>query len=361
MKQIYILALISISLNIKAQVFINEVSLKFNSTTEQYIELRGTANNNLPNNTYFVVLEAFANNAGRTKYVFDLNGLSFGSNGFLLLLQDSNPFSGHIDAGSTIATPTSGVGWGDLGSGASDFISLGTQSLLLIQSATAPVLGNDYDANNDGFLDGDASGWTILDGFGFSSGFTEFGDKNSIYGKSYLIIGALGNTNYDASSGTVIPVSPTSNLQAVQYAARQGNSTGEGADDWMFSTNLFGTIPNMALGDDFVEPEAYQSVTINTLGSENIDDDTLSTIDYSLQNIEIAPNPFADQIKLKFDASVNEASINLYDIKGRTILSDVKFANQESMTLNTEVIGSGIYLLEILIDDFKKVVKLIKG
>jgi len=149
------------TLNLHSQVYINELLRSAgNNNINQYIELRGTPSSTLSAGTYLVFLQGFSNSSGNADMIFDLSGMSFGSNGFLVLLQSNNTYNPNSNANVITA---SGTSWGNLATGDTQINSSGSFSALLIESSIAPIVSTDYDSNNDAILDGDAASWTILD------------------------------------------------------------------------------------------------------------------------------------------------------------------------------------------------------
>ena len=157
------------------EIYISEIQddpLFGSRDTDQYVELRGTANSTLPAGTYFVVLEGWGAVPGGPGYlhsVIDLSNLSFGANGFLTITQLGSPYQ--VDPQSTrlVSNSTGFAGlpdgrWSD-DSTLSDRLSFisGTQSFMLIAASVMPDAGEDYDQNDDGNLDHGADLWTIYD------------------------------------------------------------------------------------------------------------------------------------------------------------------------------------------------------
>jgi hypothetical protein len=146
---------------------INEILVNPEGTDspKEYVELKGAPSAVIPANTYLVFIEANTTAPGDVQNIFNLSGLTLGSNGFLVIRQNGSPYP--VAAGATVVTGT-GTGF----SGAAGFLAdTGTDienegyTALLINSATAPTLANDVDANNDGTTDGTVYGaWTVLDG-----------------------------------------------------------------------------------------------------------------------------------------------------------------------------------------------------
>lgn len=71
---------------------------------EQYIELRGEPNEVLESGSYLVVVSERRPNAGEIHGIFDLSGQSFGSNGYLSILQKDHPFEIHPNSNALVST-----------------------------------------------------------------------------------------------------------------------------------------------------------------------------------------------------------------------------------------------------------------
>ena len=224
--------------------YINELVLDplFGDTdTMQFVEIRGDDNGVLPENAYFVVVNDTNFNAGRIEQVFDLSNQPLGSNGFLTLLQQGNPYQ--VDAGST-ALVSEAEGFGGLPifsdiSQTSDNISTGSNSYFLIESALAPQPGADIDADNNGQVDDSVSSdWTVLDSVSVHEWVTG-GDQ--AYGQILLVEEGLGVPDpLEVPPGAEIVVG-----EGYGYAARIGDSLGHSAKDW-----VFGTVKDEATGSE---------------------------------------------------------------------------------------------------------------
>jgi hypothetical protein len=201
-----------------------------NNTTDQYVELRGPANSSIDAGTYLVVVDGDQPNRGEVHTLFDLSGLSFGSNGYLVLLEKASGYATSSQA-NVLTSTTDGFGGlpGNIfsdDSGISDNIDFifSSNSFLLVTSATAPLLTDDIDGNNDGTPDGVYLNWTVLDSVAILD---DFGTD-----ASYAAI-----TFRDGGSGSVLP--GTTLVQMVHeasYVARIGESTGWAATDWVAGT-----------------------------------------------------------------------------------------------------------------------------
>ncbi|MEM9644331.1 MAG: cadherin domain-containing protein, partial [Planctomycetota bacterium] len=213
-----------------------------NNDTDQYVELRGVPGATLPNGTYLAVVEEDNISAGEIHGIFDLSGLSFGDNGYLVLLPQGSPFSPDVNA-NVLQSDEPGFGNlpGDIYqdshplSDRIDFI-VGNNGFFLFQSDTAPQLTDDIDADNDGTADPDGviSNWRIFDSVSLHPNSL----SDQAYGQTVLlttnedsVFDALGNRS----------VVPDANVQIGRgngYAARVGASVGHQPGDWILSDVL---------------------------------------------------------------------------------------------------------------------------
>ena len=257
---------VNITVTVPVDIYINEVL--FNppgaDAPNEYIELRGTPSSTLPAGTYLVAIEGdAADNPGDVQTIINLSGLTFGSNGFLVLLQNGNTYT--TAAGATVVTSTT-TGFGGLpggiwsaDGGATNLDDSGA-TFMLIQTGTAPALTNDIDSNNDGTPDGTVyAGWSVRDSVGHVTG----GNSNDRgYGAINYITNASGT-----GSGTVITPG-----FIVVYVGRICDSTGSTGADWVASGTLDGAAPNWTLNSStpgFVNPASFAGKLLNHIGSSN--------------------------------------------------------------------------------------------
>jgi methionine-rich copper-binding protein CopC len=256
-------ATVNITVVDTSAIYINEVLFNPPGTDapNEYIELRGLASSTIPAGTYFVAIEGDADNPGDVKTIINLSGLTFGTNGFLVLLQMSNTYV--PAAGATVVTSTT-VGFGGLpgsrwsaDASATDLPDAST-TFMLIQTGVAPTLTDDFDSANDGGFDGAVyPGWSVRDSISAMNG--------SANAQAY---GAFSFRN-TAGSGTgqggevIVPFIPS-------YVGRNCNSTGSTAADWVASGVLGGAAPNWTLGSaGETEPSGFAGKALNHIGSEN--------------------------------------------------------------------------------------------
>ncbi len=213
-------------------LLINEIHfdpLFGDASEDQYLEFRGTPGENVGPDTYLVVVDGDANDAGVINSVFALSNLQLGSNGFLVLTQAGGNYPS--DDAASVFQGTDGFAGlpGDLFSDNStlsnrfEFI-FGANTFLLIETGTAPVAGDDVDSNNDGNLDGPASSWNILDSVSVLGTFT--GGNATEIAYSQLVFAADGLGQFPSNSEVI-------RIGDASYVGRIGDSTGSRATDWV--------------------------------------------------------------------------------------------------------------------------------
>lgn len=254
---------INFTVNALLDIYLNEVNFNPPGTDapNEYIELRGTPSSTIPAGTYFVAIEGDSvGNQGDVQTLINLSGLSFGSNGFLVLLQNGNTYT--TAAGATVVTSTT-TGFGGLpgaifqaDSAATD-IEDASVTFMLIQTGVAPGLADDIDANNDGTADGSTfAGWAVRDSIGILDG------TNGSRGYGAI---NFSNAGGGTSSGTVVSTAFTGG-----YVGRIGDSTGSTAADWVASGALGGAAPNWTLGiSTQTEPSTFAGKPLNHIGASN--------------------------------------------------------------------------------------------
>jgi len=225
-----------------------------NNDIDQYIELRGEPNALIPNGTYFATIESWGAYPGGPGYIhslIDVSNLTFGSNGFLTILEAGNTYQ--VDPQSTKLVGT-GVAFSGLpnnrwtdASTISDRLAHVSSSLsfLLIQTAVKPSVGTDIDVDDNGVLDGPAASWTIHDAVAMM-GYTP--TPGWSYGR---ITYSELTTNHNYAPGTLYTVQ-----ERCGYVARIGSSTGYGLEDWVCG----GTV------EDKVTPNSKYRFSYGTFG-----------------------------------------------------------------------------------------------
>ena len=242
----------------QAQPYISEIFFNPPSTDSpnEYIELRGSANGTIAAGTWLLFLDG--DNGGSTAAgarpgdihgLFDLGGLSFGSNGYLVMRQLNSPYTANASANVVTATSS---GWGGLGlnsaSAGGDIENLSFTAMIIgIGAGAAPTWGQQLDSNNDGNLEL-PSGWSIFDSIGVG----DVGSSDRLYGAVNFSGAASGTVT---SNGGVLQYL---GWTEIEYLARVGDSTGATLADW-------------AVADvGFTAPATVVDATVNGLDSSNI-------------------------------------------------------------------------------------------
>jgi hypothetical protein len=210
----------------------------------EYVELRGMPGATIPANTYLVFIEGDTGspNPGDVNSVFDLAGLTLGSNGFLVLLQRLSPYTPNPAAAVVTGTGTGfggAAGW-QADSGATD-IENESFTAMLVTAPTAPLPITDIDANNDGTPDGTAyQSWTILD--------------------AVASLDPLTDVGYAAAKF----------FDAEWLGRPTGDPSGLAQDDWVGSAFANGTpLPPAATLSESTAPASYSGFGLDHLGGPN--------------------------------------------------------------------------------------------
>lgn len=241
----------------------------------QFIEIRGTPNETIPNFTYVVFIEGDveSSTAGKVKWWFDISNLSIGSNGYLVIRQSGSPYS--IAEGATVVTGTSGFNGLDFGSyegsGDKDDIESLSQNILLINTGLAVSRNDVYDIRVENVdranalePDGvpDAS-WTILDQI------SSLDDDGIEVGYGPLIF----HEDADADDSNLILENGSNLIQnsfKSGYLARVGSTEGATSADWMggqLEENAFDLGQYVSLKNETIA--AYADLVITEIGGPN--------------------------------------------------------------------------------------------
>ncbi len=244
---------------VAAGLFINE--LVFNppgtDAPNEYIEIRGTANYVIPNGVYLLGIEGDTPNPGDVQTIFNLSGLTIGSNGFLVIRQSGNGYI--VDGAAAVVTGT-GAGFGGVtgfsADGGGTDIENASVTFLLLQTQVAPTLTDDIDSNNDGTPEAPVFGnWSILDSVAVVDNASDTAYSNLAFSTAATFL---------ASTGKDVVVTTA----AANVLARIGNSTGNTAADWV-GGDIVGTSPNFALSPTATFPASLRGARLNHIGSAN--------------------------------------------------------------------------------------------
>lgn len=224
-------------------------------TPNEFIEIVGTPNATLGAGTYLVFIEGDAlDGPGGIDAIFDLSGLTFGTNGFLLLLQNGHPYTPDPSATTVVSGSAgfSGIATFDAGNS----LENGSFSALLITAPAAPTLAQDIDSDNNGTPNGTPfTTWTVLDSIGVADSLFGF---DSAYSTTIF---ANNGVNNPPPGGQVVDADG-----AFGYLARRDGFTGDQPVDWATGAPA-GTAPSFTIGTSV--PANNTGLPIGTLGGSN--------------------------------------------------------------------------------------------
>ena len=98
--------------------------------------------------------------------------------------------------------------------------------------------------------------------------------------------------------------------------------------------------------------------TIQVVVAEKTDTTTTGLQTMNASGMEVYPNPFVDKVQIALD-QVGDYQIQVYDLSGKR-LTDTRYENTKTITLNLEHIASGEYVLKVIHDQFVQTRKLTK-
>jgi large repetitive protein len=224
----------------------------------EYVEIRGAAGSTIPANTYLVFVEASpgsgATAMGDIQNIFNLSGLTLGSNGFLVLLQGSSPWNTLVDPAATKIVGT-GTGWTGVAGWSADSsatdIENESYAVFLVTAPTAPTLSGDIDVDNNRSIDTTGPGATLFNG--------------------WTVLDAVSNYESVASQATDANYTTARFLDGEWMGRPTGDPSGLAQSDWVAAGFSNGQAPPVStyILDEAVEPASYANKVLNHLGSAN--------------------------------------------------------------------------------------------
>ena len=281
--------------------YINEILFNGPGTDSpnEYVEIRGTPNVVIPAGTYLIGIEGDTNLVwGQVQTIFNLSGMTIGSNGFLVLRQAGNSYT--VAPGATVMTGVGtgfgGVTWFSAAPAGTTDIENATTTFILAQSPVAPVTTDDIDSDNNGTPDGAFyAGLTIND----SIGILDTSAVDAVYGEFNICDGSSGSATGTRQNDTI----------TAGYVARRGNTTGSTGADWVATEILNGTAPNFRLGietDTF--PDSWAGAQLNHIGAANVFVPTAASVEVSGRVLTARGGGIARAIVLMTDSLGNTRS-----------------------------------------------------
>lgn len=354
-----------------SEIFVNPSGT---DVPHEYIELRGDPGATIAAGTYLIQIEGDSsdpgdiesngdasngctvNNDGVTPCpqggIIDLSGVTIGSNGYVVLLNNGHDYD--VNPNATVLIDYTD---GDLEGQSHSFLLINTNG------NAAPDSGDDIDDDNDGEIDvAFTSIWTFIDGVSFIDDDASTGE--GAYGNViFAEAAAVADLLYPATS-TVISTSTQ-----YDYAARIGNSTGSTANDdasidavdW-----VGGDVPSSTtsprlwnLGSNMssvrTHPESWEGSELNHIGGPNPTQNTLSIEQNYLEQIAMYPNPVEDYLNIQIRGNLS-VDISIYDITGKKVYA----SNNVSSIVDISDLNSGLYLIKFVSDERSITRKIIK-
>jgi hypothetical protein len=220
----------------------------------EYIEIRGTANAPLPG-VFLVILQGdddAASSRGEIVDVVDLRFSSIGSNGFLVIVDaEDHPY--------TVADGTTIVDVPGLDLEDASFTAFLT--FVEPQTGTAPVVGQDLDAGDDG-LDALPTGWATVDGVSVLDG--------GMNDRGYAPIVFSDNASGLTETGAALIDTGFGGVDVINHVMRVGESAGSTATDWVaIDHDEVSSAPDFTIGQSTNPAFAFGRVITNHLGATN--------------------------------------------------------------------------------------------
>ncbi|MGJ8548943.1 T9SS type A sorting domain-containing protein [Winogradskyella wichelsiae] len=356
--------------------YINKLIVSPNGAdlTNELIEVRGPANEVIPEDLWLLVIDGDGNasNYGKVTQEIQLgDGIrTFGANGIFAIVCNytdensavvtTNPYASLMDSDASVLTIE--LTGNDVTGGSSNNVSSQTPdigyngnfadasgSYMLIQGENPDGVAIDGPDAGDGLaFDGviDSVGphtlWTLYDSVAYldddiEDGLSERGYAQIVFAQDMSTNGA----NQTATTSATVIDFPGSDPHII---IRQGTNTGFTTNDWAIG-DTDGDSPDWELDEDDTLPAAFRGwASINTVyGALNPTSVTLSTESFELKGFSIYPNPADTSITItSLDQTID--SVELFNVLGRSVLRTSGLTND---TVDVSQLASGIYLLKI--------------
>jgi hypothetical protein len=376
-------------------IYINKLipSPSGDDLTNEYIEIRGTANAVVPSDLYLITIEGDGDSSSRGKVSEAISlgdgSRTFGANGMLAVITnytDSNtsvvtdsPYKSVISSDATvieIALTGTDVTSSSSSAVDSQVPDIGydgnlidaTATYMLVSASSNPkgvrIDGTSDASDANGVINstGDHTSWTLYDSITYGDGDDADGASDVgefCYGQIVYIQdhAGLSAKHFITTSATVVDFATTS---AANYILRQGTKTGYTADDWIVSANGSGSsVPNWVFSTtlDKVYPDEFQGWDgINTTyGGLNPTAASLSVDEVFSSKTSMYPNPATQLVNISSDVVINK--VEVYNVIGKKVLSTKDLTNK---TLDISSLSSGIYTVKLTSGKSVALKKLIK-
>ena len=360
--------------------------------TNEYIEIRGTANAVIPSDLYFISIEGDGNSSSRGK-VSEAISLgdgtrTFGANGMLVVItnytdSDDSSFtaSPYLSIISTDATVIEIALTGtDVTSSSSSAVDMqvpdigydgnlidATATYMLVTASSDPagerIDGSSSSADANGVINatGDHTSWVLYDSISYMDDDDVDGGENGEYAYGQIVYAQQSNLHsaqhFITTSATIVDFDTTSDAN---YILRQGTKTGYTMNDWIVSANgSSSSVPNwiFSTSSEKVYPDAF-------LGWEGIKDvygalnptaETLSTNSFTQFDFSVYPNPTNGLVKISTDEVLSK--VEVFNLLGKRVINTAELSDN---TLDVSSLSQGVYILKLTSGNAISTKKLIK-
>lgn len=362
-------------------IYINKLiaSPSGSDLTNEYIEIRGTANAVVPSDLYFISIEGDGNSSSRGKVseaiLLGDGTRTFGANGILAIItnytdSDDNsvtdsPYESIISSDATIieialtgtdvsSSSSSAVDTKTPDIGYDGNLIDATATYMLVSASDSPkgvrIDGTSDSSDANGVINatGDHTSWTLYDSvsYGDDDDVDENENGEYLYGQTVFVQNNATNSakHFITTSATIVDFATASDAN---YILRQGTKTGHSADDWIVSANgsnssvpnwIFSTSSTKVYPNEFLGWEGIKDV----YGQLNPTAESLSVDDFFSSQISAYPNPAQDFIQVSSTKEIT--GLEMYNLIGKKVVS---FSSVINNRISTSKLAKGIYILKV--------------
>lgn len=376
-------------------IYINKLipSPSGSDLTNEYLEIRGTANAIVPSDLYFITIEGDGNSSSRGKVseavLLGDGTRTFGANGMLVLITNytdsgtsvltESPYKSVISSDATvIEIALTGTDVTSSSSSAVDsqtpdigydgnFIDA-TATYMLVTASSDPKglridgTADSSDANGIINATGDHTSWVLYDSITYGDDDDVDSGENGEYCYGQIVYiqdnATFSAKHFITTSATVVDFATTSDAN---YILRQGSKTGHTADDWIVSANgsessvpnwVFSTSSAKVYPDEFLGWEGIKDV----YGQLNPNAASLSIDSFFASKVSLYPNPANGFVTISSELEINK--VEIYNLLGKRVINTSKLVNNN---LDVSSLSKGVYLIKLTSGDAIATRKFIKN
>ena len=371
-------------------IYINKLlpSPSGDDLTNEYIEIRGTANAIVPSDLYLISIEGDGNSSSRGKVSEAISlgdgSRTFGANGMLVVIcnytQDSggslslenldgyyeSPYKSIISADATIIEIA--LTGNDLGGSSSSNVSTKTPDIgydgnlidatatyMLITSSSSPKIridGVSDSSTANGVINSTGNhttDWVLYDSVSYMDDDDVDNGENGEFGYGQIIYaqqsGLHSAMHFTTTSAVIVDFDTTSDAN---YILRQGTKTGYTSADWIVSANGSNSnVPNWILSTSSskvypTEFSGWEGIK-DVYGALNPSAESLSVDEVLEAAFSIYPNPASEVVHIE-SGDYEISSVELFDVVGQKISEEKDLTNNQ---LNVSSLSKGVYIVKI--------------